>query len=101
MKHGSIVFVSVTAIGLMTLYHFIPFLIIREVPGPLGKLRPFLLAGSVLFIILGFYQSWKKRLIMPASKLSIVVLWVSSIVVFGMILFAQTIANVLANALGD
>ena len=101
MKNGGISFASVTAIGLMTLYHFIPFLIVRGVPGPLGKLRPLLLAGSVLSIALGFYQSWKKRSRVPASKLSIVGLWVSSIVVFSMILFAQAIANVLANALGD
>jgi len=101
MKARSIIFLSMAAIGFMTFYHFIPFLIVGGASGSFAKLRPFLLAGSVLSLVLGFYQSWRKQSKVPAARLSAVVLWVSSVVVLGMILFSQAVANILANALGD
>jgi len=100
MNTGSIIFVGVVAIGCMTLYHLIPFLIVRGASESLAQLRPFLLAGSVLSIALGFHQ-WRKQSRVPASRLSVVVFCVSSVAAFGMILFPETIANILASALGD
>jgi hypothetical protein len=86
----------------MTVYHFILFLIVGGAPDFFAKLRPFLLAGSVLSVAGGFYQSWRqKQSRAPASGLSVSVLWISAVLVFSMIVFSQAIANVLASTLGD
>jgi hypothetical protein len=56
----------------------------------------------VVSIALAFLQLWRqKQSKVAVSGLSVVVLWISSFVVFGMILFSQAIANALANAVGD
>jgi len=64
------------------------------------KLRPFLLAASVLLIAFGFYQKWRaKQCQCKPNLLSKVLLWFSAIVVLVFILFPQAIANILANLL--
>src|SRR5712691_10500789 len=64
------------------------------------RLRPFLLAASVLLIAFGFYQRWRaKQCQCKPSLLSAIVLWFSAIVVLVFILFPQAIANILANLL--
>ena len=93
--------VSGLSVGAMSLYHFIPFLIVGGAPDSLANLRPLLVAGSVL-VALGLGQSWRqKKSRMPASRLSVSMLWPSAVVVFSMIVFSQAIANVLASAFGD
>jgi hypothetical protein len=81
-----------------------PFLLAAGTAGSSAffvKLRPFLLAGSVLSIGFGFYQSWRaKQCKCQPSLLSTTLLWVSAIVVLLFILFPQAIANLLANILG-
>jgi len=64
------------------------------------KLRPFLLAASVLLIAFGFYQRWRaKQCQCKPSLMSTILLWFSAIVVLVFILFPQAIANILANLL--
>src|SRR2546426_867870 len=64
------------------------------------KLRPFLLAASVLLIAFGFYQRWRaKKCQCKPSLTSTILLWFSAIVVLVFILFPQAIANILANLL--
>jgi hypothetical protein len=81
-----------------------PFLLAAGTAGSSAffvKLRPFLLAGSVLSIGFGFYQSWRaKQCKCQPSLLSTILLWFSAIVVLLFILFPQAIANLLANILG-
>src|SRR5215472_16134701 len=81
-----------------------PFLLAAGTAGSSAffvKLRPFLLAASVLLIGFGFYQSWRaKQCNGQPSLLSTILLWTSAILVLLFILFPQAIANLLANVLG-
>lgn len=81
-----------------------PFLLAAGTAGSSAffvKIRPFLLAASVLFIGFGFYQSWRaKQCQCQPSLLSTMLLWFSAMVVLVFILFPQAIANLLANVLG-
>src|SRR5260370_31150584 len=62
------------------------------------RVRPFLLAASVLLIAFGFYQRWRaKQCQCKPNFLSAILLWFSAIVVLVFILFPQAIANVVAN----
>ena len=64
------------------------------------RVRPFLLAASVLLIAFGFYQKWRAKQCRCKPNLwSTVLLWFSAIVVLVFILFPQAIANILANLL--
>ncbi len=65
-----------------------------------GKLRPYLLAASVLLIAFGFYKSWRaKQCNCKPSRISTVLLWFSAIIVFLFIFFPQVIASFLADIL--
>jgi len=100
MKYGGSIFAGPAAIVLMIFYYLIPFLIVAGASDSFAKLRPFLVSGSVLFIALGFYQSWRSRRSKVPTTLDMAVLWFSAVVVFCMILFPETIANFLANTMG-
>ncbi len=64
------------------------------------KIRPFLLAASLLFIAFGFYQAWRaKQCNCKRNAFSTVLLWFSTVIVIAFILFPQAIANFLANLL--
>src|SRR5260370_4419012 len=64
------------------------------------KVRPFLLAASVLLIGFGFYQRWRaKQCNCKPNLFSAILLWFSAAVVFVFIFFPQPIANFLANLL--
>jgi len=64
------------------------------------KVRPFLLAASVLLIVFGFYQRWRaKQCQCKPNPLSAILLWFSALVVVVFILFPQAIANLVANLL--
>src|SRR6266540_2836454 len=66
------------------------------------KVRPFLLAASVLLIAFGFYQRWRaKQCQCKPNLLSAILLWFSAIVVLVFILFPQAIANFVANLLAS
>src|SRR3989441_7290326 len=66
------------------------------------KVRPFLLAASVLLIAFGFYQRWRaKQCRCKPNLVSTILLWFSAIVVLVFILFPQAIANILANLLAS
>ena len=77
-----------------------PFLFAAGAAGTsafLTKLRPYLLATSVLLILFGFYQSWRaKQCKRKPSMVSTILLWFSAIVVFVFIFFPQIMANLLA-----
>ena len=64
------------------------------------RIRPFLLAASVLSIGFAFYHRWRaKKCNCKPNLLSTVVLWFSVVVVLMFLLFPQVIANVVANFL--
>jgi hypothetical protein len=101
MRHGSVIFAGPAAIAVMIFYYFIPFLIVAGAPDSLAELRPFVITASVLLIAFGVFQSWRvNRSEVRVSKLTLPVLWFSTLVVFALILFPQTIANFLASTLG-
>jgi uncharacterized membrane protein len=100
MRHNRIIFAGPVAILLMVFYYSIPFVSVAGGPR-LARLRPFLISGAVLLVALGFYQSWPSRHSKSqACGVSMAVLWFSAVVVFFMILFPETIANLLANTVG-
>jgi len=94
---GSVILASSCCLPLL------PFLFAAGAAGTSAffvKLRPFLLAASVLFIAFGFYQRWRaKQCKCQPSLLSAILLWFSAIVVLVFILFPQAIANLVANLL--
>jgi hypothetical protein len=62
------------------------------------KLRPFLVAASVGFVALGFYQGWRaKRCGRKQSVLSSTMLWISAFFVLVFTLFPQAMANFIAD----
>jgi hypothetical protein len=66
----------------------------------IGPLRPYLLGVSVLFIVLGFYQSGRaSRCNCRPSILSQVVLWVSAMIVAVSILIPQAFADLVERLL--
>ena len=82
-----------------------PFLLAAGTAGSSAffvKIRPFLLAISVLFIAFGFYQRWRaKQCKHTPSLLSTIFLWFSAVVVLVSILFPQVLANFVANLLAS
>src|SRR5712692_11713003 len=66
----------------------------------ISALRPYLLAVSVLFIVLGFYQSRRaSQCNCKPSVLSQVVLWVSALIVAIAILLPQAFADLIERIL--
>jgi len=66
----------------------------------IGALRPYLLGVSVLFIVLGFYQSRRaSRCNCKPSVLSQVVLWLSALIVAISILLPQAFADLIERLL--
>ena len=96
---GSVVVASSCCLPLL------PFLFAAGTAGTSAffvRLRPFLLAASVLLIAFGFYQRWRaKQCQCKPNLLSAILLWFSAIVVLVFILFPQAIANFLANLLAS
>ncbi len=94
---GSVILASSCCLPLL------PFLVAAGTAGSSAffvKVRPFLLAASVLFVAYGFYQGWRaKKCNQQPSALSTALLWFSAIVVLTFILFPQVIANFVANLL--
>ena len=91
-----------TAIIPMVFYYLIPFQIVAGAPDSLGRLRPFLLSASVMLIGFGFYRLWREE--RSKAALSTRAKWtfsLSAVVVLGMMLFPQLIANSLANLLAE
>jgi predicted PurR-regulated permease PerM len=65
------------------------------------RLRPFLVAASLGFVALGFYQARReKRCGRHSSVLSTILLWFSAIVVVVFTFLPQTMANVIASLAG-
>src|SRR6266702_4324389 len=94
---GSVILASSCCLPLL------PFLFAAGTAGTSAffvKLRPFLLAASVLLIAFGFYQRWRaKKCQCKPNLVSTILLWFSAIVVLVFILFPQAISNILANLL--
>jgi len=94
---GSVILASSCCLPLL------PFLFAAGTAGSSAffvRVRPFLLAASVLLIAFGFYQRWRaKQCRCKPSLVSTILLWFSAIVVLVFILFPQAIANILANLL--
>jgi hypothetical protein len=94
---GSVVLASSCCLPLL------PFLFAAGAAGTSAffvKVRPFLLAASVVLIAFGFYQRWRAyQCNCQPNLLSAILLWSSAVVVVVFILFPQAIANLLANLL--
>lgn len=66
------------------------------------SLRPYLLALSVVFLGLGFWQQHRAKACgVKRSSLSAVLLWTAVAIVLGMILFPQQIAGFIADRLSS
>ena len=77
-----------------------PFMMAAALAGTsafLSDLRPYFLAGSILFIVLGFYQARRARKCnRRISIVASVLLWVSAAFVLISIFFPQIMANAIA-----
>jgi len=109
-RSGRTISASIAALGSVILASscclpLVPFLFAAGAAGGSAffvKLRPFLLAASVLLIALGFYQSWRaKQCNCKPNLLATIALWFSAMVVLVSILFPQALANFLANLLAS
>ena len=66
----------------------------------LSAARPYLLVAAVLFIVYGFYQSWKaKKCQRRPNVIASALLWVSTVFVVISIFFPQVMANAAAGLL--
>ena len=94
---GSVVLASSCCLPLL------PFLFAAGAAGTSAffvKVRPFLLAASLLLVAFGFYQAWRaKQCKCQLNVVSTILLWFSAVVVVVFILFPQAIANFVANLL--
>ena len=93
---GSILAASICCLPLF------PFMLAAGLAGTsafLTEIRPYLLAGSVLFIAFGFYQARRARKChRRTSIVASVLLWLSAGFALASILFPQIIANAIAGA---
>src|SRR5438552_16969532 len=65
------------------------------------KLRPFLVAASLGFVAVGFFQGWReKQCGRKPSRWSTLLLWFSAIVVVAFTFFPQGLANLIADLAG-
>jgi len=65
------------------------------------ELRPFLVAASLGFVALGFFQGWReKQCGRKPSRWSTVLLWFSAVVVVAFTFFPQELANLVADLVG-
>ena len=91
---GSVLAASVCCLPLF------PFLMAAGLAGTsafLGAIRPYLIAGSVLFIALGFYQARRARKCNRRTSVAAsVLLWSSAGFVLISILFPEFMANAIA-----
>lgn len=63
----------------------------------LSTVRPYLLVLSILLIAYGFYQGYRARQChCQPSRLSAMLLWISTLIVFTSVFFPQAIAGLLA-----
>src|SRR5256885_14657930 len=94
-RSGRTVMASLAALGSVILASscclpLLPFLFAAGAAGTSAffvKVRPFLLAASLLFIPLGFYQAWRaKKCNCKPNVLSTILLWFSAVVVIAFIL---------------
>lgn len=78
----------------------LPFVMAAGLAGTsafLSEIRPYLMAGSVVFITYGFYQSWHaKRCRRRTSVLASILLWLSAAFVIISLFFPQVMANAVA-----
>jgi len=102
------VFASLGAIGSAILASscclpLLPFLFAAGAAGTSAffvRIRPFMVAASIGFVALGFYQAQRaKKCNRPPNLLSTILLWMAAIVVVAFTLFPQVIANLVANLL--
>lgn|SRR5487761_268084 len=64
-----------------------------------ANLRPWLLALSVIFLGLGFYQQYRGvRCGLRRSRLSMILLWTAAVIVVLVIVFPQLLAGLLAGS---
>jgi hypothetical protein len=79
----------------------LPFMMAAGLAGTsafLSVVRPYLLAGSILFIAFGFYEARRARKCnRRTSAVATILLWVSAGFVLISILFPQIVANAIAN----
>jgi len=107
-RSGRTIGASIAALGTVILSSscclpLVPFLFAASAAGSSAffvKVRPFLMAASMLSIAFGFYQGWRARQCnCKPSVLSRGLLWFSTIVVVIFTLFPQAIANFVADIL--
>ena len=109
-RSGRTISASLAALGSVILASscclpLVPFLLAAGTAGSSAffvKVRPFLLATSVLLIAFGFYEWCRaKQCKYKPNLLSTILLWFSALVVLASILFPQAIANLVANLLAS
>ena len=66
----------------------------------LAPIRPWLLALSAVFLAIGLVQLYRSRgACRRRSRATIALFWIAGIIVFGLMIFPQTVAGILADRL--
>jgi hypothetical protein len=65
----------------------------------LAPIRPWLLALSGIFLVIGALQLYRSPRVCRRSRTSIALFWISAALVLGLMIFPQTVAGILADHL--
>jgi hypothetical protein len=95
MRRGAIL-AALAAVALTIFYYFTPSFLAGGAPCWLIDTRPFAIADSVMLLVIALYQVWRaERSGTRLSGLRLAVVWVSFVVVLGLLLFPEPMANLL------
>ena len=64
-----------------------------------SELRPWLLGASVVLVVIGFVQVYRRKVCERRNPVTLALLWISAAIVAIVILFPQAIAGVIADLL--
>lgn len=70
-----------------------------SVAAVVGQLRPWLLGASVVLVVIGFVQVYRRKSCERRNTVTLALLWISAAIVAIVILFPQAIAGVIADLL--
>ena len=64
-----------------------------------GQLRPWLMGLSLLLLAVGLVQLHRRRTCQRHNSISVVIYWIAAAIVFGLVLFPQFVASIVADRL--
>lgn len=103
MKHaGRVTPIAAAASALATLLCCLPIgfaaaAATASIAALAGRLRPWLLGASVVLVIVGFMQVYRRSSCARRSPATVAILWIGAAIVVAVILFPQAVAGAVAD----